>query len=133
MTRFYGDLQRRVGGRGGLFLLFVFLSLSALILTGCAGKVSRTEELLAKEYLTLSNNDLLLHYYQLEDQIVADERSETGSSVRLGLGTGLFGSGSHFGGGVGVSTGVGSQPVATKLRDRRNEVRLELHKRGVVP
>lgn len=93
--------------------------------------MSRTEELLTKEYLTLSNDDQLLHYYQLEDQIVAEERSSTGSSVSLGLGTGLFSSRSHFGGGVGVSTGIGSQTTATELRDRRNLVRLELQKRGL--
>ncbi len=127
------NIQKGAGRFGTLLLTLFLMSLFLAPLAGCAGKVSRTEELLAKEYLTLSNNDLLLHYYQLEDQIVADERNETGSSVRLGLGTGFFGSGSHFGGGVGVSTGVGSQPVAKKLRDRRNDVRLELHKRGVVP
>jgi hypothetical protein len=101
-------------------------------LVGCAGK-TRTQELLVKDYVAMSNDDLLLHYYQLEDQIVVDERASTGSSVSLGLGTGLFRSGSHFGGGLGISTGVGSQVTATELRDRRNEVRLELRKRGVNP
>ncbi|MBE0501845.1 MAG: hypothetical protein IBX47_10420, partial [Desulfuromonadales bacterium] len=115
----YMNIQKESGRISTLLLALLLMLLYLAPLAGCAGKISRTEELLAKEYLSLSNNDLLLHYYQLEDQIVADERSETGSSVSLGLGTGVFGSRSHYGGGVGISTGVGSQPVATKLRDRR--------------
>ncbi len=126
------NIQKGAGRFGTLLLTLFLMSLFLAPLAGCAGK-SKTQELLAKEYLPLSNDDLLLHYYQLEDQIVAEERNSGGSSVSLGLGTGLFGSRSHFGGGVGVSTGVGTQTTATELRDRRNEVRLELQKRGVVP
>ena len=116
----------------GICLVLLALFISSVALVGCAGK-SRTEQLLAKDYVTMTDDDLLLHYYQLEDQIVADERATNDSSVSFGIGTGFFGSGSHLGGGVGMSTGTGSRYTATELRDRRNVVRLELRKRGVNP
>ncbi|PLX96555.1 MAG: hypothetical protein C0622_14705 [Desulfuromonas sp.] len=84
---------------------------------------------MATDYKSLSNEDLTLYYYQLDDQIVIVEQPR--SKPRLGLGFGL--GGSHIGGGVGVSTGVGSDNVATDLRERRNQVRLELQQRGITP
>jgi uncharacterized membrane protein YgcG len=118
----------------GLLLLTPFIMfMIAVSLPGCAGKATRTQALLSTDYVAMSNDNLLLYYYQLEDQIVADERVSNDSSVSFGIGTGLFSSGSHFGGGVGMSTGTGSHYTATELRDRRNAVRLELRKRGVDP
>ena len=117
---------------GRRLLSFLLLILLIIGLASCAGK-TRTQELLVKDYVTMTDDDLLLHYYQLEDQIVADERAFDDSSVSFGIGTGFFGSGSHLGGGVGMSTGTGSRYTATELRDRRNVVRLELRKRGVNP
>ena len=114
--------------KGGLVLSLLVIFLFSVVLTGCAG-TTRTKELLATEYMTMADDDLQLYYYQLEDQIVADERKTTGSSVSVGLGRGSYGR--H--GGVGMSTGGTTQAVATDLRDRRNEVRLELKKRGVTP
>ena len=113
------------------------LFLMALLLVGavgCAG-TSKTQELLATEYMTMSDDDLLLYYYQLEDQIVADERVYSGSSVSVGVGRSRYsGGGSHRRGGVGMSTGVGgTQIMATDLREQRNQVRVELQRRGITP
>lgn len=120
--------MRYLNHNSGLYLVL----LAALIFTGtvmgCAG-TSKTAELMATEYMAMSNDDLQLYYYQLEDQIVADERVTTGSSVSFGVGRGSYGRA----GGVGMSTGSATQAVATDLRNRRNEVRLELQKRGITP
>lgn len=116
-----------------LFLFMIVLITFLLTLAACAAKATRSEQLLATDYVSMSDDDLLLYYYQLENQIVADERASSDSSVSFGIGTGMFSGGSHFGGGVGMSTGTGSQYTATVLRDRRNVVRLELRKRGVWP
>ncbi len=86
------------------------------------------------DYTTMVNDDLQLHYYQLEDQIVADERKSARSSFSIGLGTGRSSYGSsHSHGGIGMSTGTNLYTTATELRNRRNEVRMELQKRGVTP
>lgn len=127
------DLKKlaSVGGAGLLLTLLMALVV-ATTLAGCADK-SKKQELLARDYLSLPNDELLLYYYQLEDQIVAEERSSSGVSVGVGLGMGSFGGGSIRSGGIGVSTGTGSRAVASDLRDRRNEVRIELQKRGIAP
>lgn len=123
-------LQSECGWLLSSLVMFVIL---AMTLAGCAAKATRTQELIAKDYVEMTNDDLLLYYYQIEDQIEAEESRSTGSSVSVGIGTGFFGSGSHLGGGVGVSTGVGQRETAAELRDRRNAVRLELQKRGLQP
>ena len=128
MTSVLERNEWRVVTGGGLFLPLLVIFVLDVVLTSCAGS-SRTAEPLSADCMTMSNDDLQLYYYQLEDQIVADERKTTGSSVSVGVGRGGYGRR----GGVGMSTGSSTQAVATDLRDRRNEVRLELTKRGVDP
>ncbi|MFK5925514.1 MAG: hypothetical protein QM483_02680 [Desulfuromusa sp.] len=114
----------------GLILLIL---LSVGFLSGCADHKAKTQELLAENYHSLSNDDLTLYYYKLEDQIDVVEHKRTGSSISLGLGLGSFGRSSGGSGSVGVSTGGSQRNIATNLRDRRNEVRLELQHRGIAP
>jgi len=103
------------------------------ILSGCANHNARTQELLAEDFHSLSNDNLLLYYYKLEDQIEIVEQKRRGS-MSFGLGMGGFGHSSGGGGSVGVTTGGSSQQnIATNLRDRRNKVRLELRHRDITP
>ena len=111
-----------------IFMALLVVLMFLVVLPGCAGS-SRTAELLATEYMTMADDDLQLYYYQLEDQIVADERKTTGGSVSIGVGGGSYGRR----GGIGMSSGGTTQATAPELRDRRNEVRLELQKRGITP
>ncbi len=118
---------------------FIYLSviLLSLLLTGflsgCADHKAKTQELLAEDYHSLSNDHLTLYYYKLEDQIEVVERKRSGSSISLGLGLGSFGHSSGGSGGIGVTTGGSKRDVATDLRDRRSEVKLELKHRGITP
>ncbi|MDX2494331.1 MAG: hypothetical protein QNK27_05170 [Desulfuromusa sp.] len=114
----------------GLILLSLFLT---GFLFGCADHSARNQELLAENYHSLSNDNLILYYYKLEDQIDVVERRKSKPSFSLGLGLGSFGHSSGGSAGVGVSTGGSSRDVATNLRDRRNEVKLELQHRGINP
>ena len=116
--------------RLGIILL---LLLSIGLLSGCADHKARTQELLAEDYHNLSNDNLTLYYYKLEDQIEVVERKRTGSSISLGLGLGSFGRSSGGSGGIGVTTGGSKRDVAADLRDRRNLVKLELKHRGITP
>ena len=123
------DRQNRL-----IHLSIVILSLLIFgLLSGCADHSARTQELLAEDYHSLSNDNLTLYYYKLEDQIKAVERQRSGSSISLGLGMGSYGSGSGGSGGVDVTTRGSKQDVATNLRDRRNEVKLEMQHRNLKP
>ena len=118
-------------------LIYLSMILLSLLLTGflsgCADHKAKTQELLAEDYHNLSNDNLTLYYYNLEDQIEIVERKRTGSSISLGLGLGSFGHSSRGSGGIGVTTGGSQREVASHLRDRRNEVKLELQHRGITP
>lgn len=99
--------------------------LSAVIFAlGCA---ENSKALLSEDYKTMSNENILRYYYNLNDEI---ERQEKQSSPQLSIGFGTFGR--DVGGGVGVGTG-GSGYTADDLRARRIDVRLELKKRGLNP
>jgi len=103
------------------------------LLFGCADHSAKNKELLAQNYQTLSDEDLTLYYYELNDQIKIDERERNNSSVILGFGMWSYGSNSGKSGGVGVTSSGGQTEVATNLRDRRNEVKLEMKKRDLKP
>lgn len=113
------------------FILFVLLTITTL--SGCADHKVKTQELLSEDFLSLSNDDLILYYYKLEDQINIVEQKRSGSSVSFGLGLGSFGRRSGGSGSVGVTTGGSQRNIATDLRDRRNKVKLELQHRNITP
>lgn len=112
-----------------LFALCLLLSVG---IVSCAGK-TRKQELLAQDHTQMSDEDVLLYYYQLNDEIETSERSTTGSAVSFGVGRGSYGGGSRRHGGIGVSSGGSRNTVATELRERRNLVRLELGRRNLTP
>ncbi|MEA3362992.1 MAG: hypothetical protein U9Q61_06940 [Thermodesulfobacteriota bacterium] len=129
-------IQFQPSGRKNSLSLLGFTLLVLLLigfLFGCADHSARNQELLAENYHSLSNDNLILYYYKLEDQIDVVERRKSKPSFSLGLGLGSFGHSSGGSAGVGVSTGGSSRDVATNLRDRRNEVKLELQHRGIIP
>lgn len=99
-----------------------------LLVWGCASTGARTDrspELLAKSYAAMSDAELQTYYYQLNDQIAKVERSATGS--RGGAGGGSYPVRAE------VSGKASGQTVADQLRDRRNEVRTEMSRRGLRP
>lgn len=102
------------------------LLLLALLCCGCATTSQRTNELLAIPYLSLADGELQSYYRQLNDQIATVERSRRGGT-RVGIGIGSSPVQ------VGVSQEVGGLPVAEELRERRNLVRGELDRRGLLP
>jgi len=104
-----------------LFLLFLF---TAFLLSGCA---SQSKEILKEDYKAMSNDNLLVYFYRLNDEIEKQEK-QTGPSFGIGIG----GFGRHTGGGVGVETG-GTAYTAEDLRQRRIEVRMEMKKRNINP
>ena len=107
--------------------------LASLGLTGCANQTgSEAGALIAQDFRKMDNDELLLYYYRLTEEIDRRERSGPASSIGIGIGGGNWGWGSGGGVGVGVST---SAPVggsgSEELRNRRAEVRAEMQRRGM--
>ncbi len=115
-----------------LSLFLILLPLLA-VLAGCSTHASRTQELLATDFQHLDDETLLLHYYEVEEQIVLTEQRHSSPAVSLGFGLGSYGGRSSVGAGVGVSTSVGQPESGADLRAHRNRVRLELQKRDITP
>ncbi|MFO7577866.1 MAG: hypothetical protein R6W66_09090 [Pelovirga sp.] len=113
-------------------LLAVLLVLGLTVLSGCSGHAARTQDLLAVNYEALNDEELLLYYYELEDQIATVELSQTSPRISFGLGLGNYSGRTATSGGVGISTG-GRPEIATGLRDQRKRVRLELQRRELSP
>jgi hypothetical protein len=103
----------------------IFALLTLVLMVGCAGAGTRTQDLLAQNYRAMDDQELLTHYYQLTDQIAREERVARGASVGVGVGRGPV----H----IGARQGVTRVPVAEDLRNRRSEVRAELTQRGLSP
>ncbi len=112
-------------------ILLVLLSLG--LLSGCADHSAKNKELLTQDYQSFSDDDLTLYYYKLEDQISVVERERNSSSVSLGFIGSSYGSSSGSSGGIGVTASGDHPDDATNLRDRRNEVKLEMDKRSLKP
>ena len=119
--------------------LFLLIALMASMgLSGCANQGrSEAGALLVQDFRKMDNDELLLYYYRLTEEIDRRERSGPASSVGIGIGGGSWGGGwgSGSGGGVGVgvstSTPVGSGGGSDELRNRRAEVRAEMQRRNM--
>lgn len=111
----------------------MLLSLAILgLLFGCtvAGD-SNAGHLLGLDYRKMTNAELTAYEQQLSDEIA---RVSAGSSPGISLGLGLGSWGSHAGVGVGVEHSLGGNGGATAdLVDRRDAVRSEMRKRGLLP
>lgn len=99
--------------------------LIAFLMCGCAGK---SKELLEKNYMQMSNDELLTYYYELSDEITECVNESNRASVGVGTGFGL----SRLGVWLGLSRGIPTCNPAS-LRQRRVDVRLELQHRGLNP
>jgi len=116
--------------------LMLLLALAiAPVLSGCANQ-GRGEAgaLLVQDFRKMDNDELLLYYYRLTEEIDRRERSGPSSSVGIGIGGGSWGWGSGGGSGVGVGVST-SAPVGgsgtEELRNRRAEVRAEMQRRNM--
>jgi len=118
--------------------LMLLLALAiAPVLSGCANQGrSEAGALLAQDFRKMDNDELLLYYYRLTEEIDRRERSGPSSSVGIGIGGGSWGGGWGSGSGGGVGVGVStSTPVggggSDELRSRRAEVRAEMQRRNM--
>jgi hypothetical protein len=102
-----------------------------LFTAGCAASRPSNRELLTTDYSQMKDQELLEYYRQLDDRIAGRESGGGGLGFGLGLGFGFGFDGGSVG--LGASKGVGGDVPVEALQGRRNEVRLELARRGLEP
>jgi hypothetical protein len=109
----------------------MILLLSMLLLTvGCQSTQPTTKQLLQEDYIHMTDAELLDYYQQLAEGI--EEPNAGGSGFGFGLGVGI-GVGSSSSVGLGASKGPEREYSTEALQQRRNQVRLELARRGLEP
>lgn len=117
--------------RRSLAGLVSYLSL-LLLLAGCAASTgASTAFLLEQDYQRMSNAQLTAYEQELSDALARSAGSAPGG-VSVGLGLGSWGSHSGVGVGVGQTVGGGSAGHM-ELRERRDAVRAEMQRRGLLP
>jgi len=115
-------------------LLALFLIICGIVLVGCMSKApSEATFLLEQDYLKMTNTQLVDYEQRLSDELVSSSRASSGD-VGIGLSFGSWGSSS----GYGVRTdqrlaGGGENSTTRELRFRREDVRNEMRRRGLLP
>ena len=115
-------------------LLALFLIICGIVLVGCmSGAPSEATFLLEQDYLRMTNTQLVDYEQRLSDELVSSSRTSSGD-VGIGFSFGSWGSSS----GYGVRTdqrlaGSGENSTTRELRFRRDDVRNEMRRRGLLP
>ena len=110
------------------------LAFCCIILAGCmTGSPTETTVLLEQDYLRMTNTQLVDYEQKLSDELVNLSRTSSGD-VGIGFTFGSWGSSS----GYGVRTdqrigGNGENSTSRELRFRREDVRREMRRRGLLP
>ena len=105
-----------------------------LVLAGCAASAgSHAAYLLEQDYQLLSNAELTAYEQELGEEIARGSGGGWGGTS-LGFGIGSWGSDTGFGLGVNQELGGGGGGYGSvELRDRREAVRVEMRRRGLLP
>ena len=115
-------------------LPMMLLSFCCIILAGCmSGTPNETTFLLEQDYLKMTDAQLVDYEQKLSDELVRSSRNSSGD-VGIGFSFGSWGSSS----GYGVRTdqrigGSGENSISRELRFRRDDVRSEMRRRGLLP
>lgn len=105
-----------------------------IVLTGCMSGSPRTATLLLEQdYLKMTDAQLVDYEQRLSDELVKSSRNSSGD-LGIGFSFGSWGSSS----GYGVRTdqrigGSGENSTSRDLRYRRDDVRSEMRRRGLLP
>ncbi len=117
------------------FLRAILVALCGLFLVGCmsAGTPSEATFLLEQDYLRMTNTQLVDYEQKLSDELVNSSRSSSGD-VGIGFGFGSWGGSSGYGVRTDQRFGGGGEDSTTReLKFRRDDVRNEMRRRGLLP
>jgi len=117
-----------------LLILLLFYLTVLLLSAGCAPATnSSTAFLLEQDYQRMSNAQLTAYEQELSDALARSAPSAPGG-VSVGFGLGSWGSNTGVGLGVGQTIGGGGGDGGNlEFRDRRDAVREEMRRRGLLP
>ena len=109
------------------------MSMSAMWPDMTATTPTETTLLLEQDYLGMSDSQLVDYEQRLSDELVNSSRTSSGD-VGIGFSFGSWGGSS----GYGVRTdqriaGSGENSTSRELKFRRNDVRNEMRRRGLLP
>jgi hypothetical protein len=116
-------------------LLVMTGSLALLwLIVGCAAAPgSSATRLLDQDFRNMSNAELTAYEQALSDEIARGTGGGWGGTS-IGFGIGSWGSDTGVGIGVNQNVGGGGDGYASvELRDRREAVRVEMRRRGLLP
>ena len=105
-----------------------------ILLAGCmTGAATETTVLLEQDYLGMTDSQLVDYEQRLSDELVNSSRTSSGD-VGIGFSFGSWGGSS----GYGVRTdqrigGSGENSTSRELKFRRDDVRNEMRRRGLLP
>lgn len=107
------------------------LMLGMLLITiGCQSTQPSNRQLLQESYTQMTDAELLSYYQQLTERIAKPASGGGGFGFGLGIGIGV---GSSSSVGLGASKGPEPDYTTEALLQRRDQVRLELARRGLEP
>jgi len=100
---------------------------------GCAASAgSNAGYLLEQDYQHMNNAQLTAYEQELSDEIARVSGSGAGNTS-VGIGLGSWGHHGGFGLGVGQTLGGGGGGAIVELHERRDAVRGEMRRRGLLP
>lgn len=116
-------------------VVLLLVGVLLLLLPGCASSGgANVGYLLEQNYSRMNNPQLTAYEQELSDEIAASAASEGSSSgISLGLGVGSWGDNSGVGLGIEKWLGGGGGGPNVELLDRREAVREEMRRRGLLP
>lgn len=112
--------------------IVIVLAWLLLGLAGCAASGSSRAYLLEQDFQRMSDAELTAYEQELSDMLAQSGRSAPGA-VSLGVGFGSWGSHSGVGLGVGQTVYGTNGGGDSELRTRRDAVRAEMRRRGLLP
>ncbi len=116
----------------GLYLLVIsLLALTLLAAAGCQTSRPTNQQLLTRDFTGMSDRELLEYYRQLDDRISGRDSGGGGFGFGFGMGMGFGFDGGAVG--VGAGKGVTVDDPLEALQIKRNQVRLEMARRGLEP
>jgi hypothetical protein len=107
------------------------LAFTLLVLAGCQTSRPTNQQLLNRDFTEMSDRELLEYYRQLDDRVSGRDSGGGGFGFGLGVGMGFGLDGGAVG--IGASKGVAVDDPLEALQIKRNQVRLEMARRGLEP